>query len=443
MREKAALLGVMVAAIMLTTGSAGAVTYAPVDRPGPPLDVPAAQLAAGLSCPALPAAAQRDVVLLIPGTTVDPDQAFAWNYEAALQAQGIPYCTVTVPNHTDGDIQVAAEYVVHAVRTIRQASGRPVVMLGWSQGASTLPRWALRFWPDIRPMVASLIGLAPLNNTGSVVGNAPCLGGSCIPAAWQQAIGSNFMAALNSGQQTFPGIAYSAIYTRFDDVVTPDFDGGLSRLPPGPNVLNVAIQDVCPADLTDHLGIVASAGGYAVAMPAIQHPGQLPDLNHLAIPQPCVDGAMPYVTPAGFLSGEAGVVAPIPARLLQGTTTAEPPLRCYVTASCPGGAPTQTVVPSTAGTGAGALSRGCADRLSFVLHARRGRHIVRAVVRVSGRPVQTILGKGAARLQIRPPARAKYRITITSVDNRGARRTTERRYRGCSKTRPRHTHRRR
>ncbi|HVX19012.1 MAG TPA: hypothetical protein VHA73_13355 [Acidimicrobiales bacterium] len=312
--------------------------YAPLDQPGPALQVPQRDLDASLRCPANLSAVTRDVVLMIPGTTVDPDEAFAWNYEQALTAEHMPYCTVTVPNHTDGDIQVAAEYVVNAVRVIRSATHRKVILFGWSQGASTLPRWALRWWPDIRPMVASLVGLAPLNNKGSAVATGLCVPGSCIPAGWQQAIGSKFMAALNSRAQTFPGIAYTAIYTRVDDVVTPDVDGSLSVLPPGPNVTNVAIQDVCATDLSDHLLIPASPTAYAIALDAFRHPGEPADLARVRLQQPCLPGTMPHVSPIELLTQTARIAGNVGPRVMQGMVDAEPPLACYVTASC--GAPT-------------------------------------------------------------------------------------------------------
>ena len=339
-RWGAIVLAVLAVGAVLLSGPALAVStvkYAPPDRPGPALSVPATALAASLKCAQPLDSAKRDVVLLIPGTTVDPDQAYSWNYEVALRALGIPYCTVTLPNHTDGDIQIAAQYVVYSVRHIAAGSGHQVVLFGWSQGASTLPRWAIRFWPDVRPMIASLVGLAPLNNIGSVVGNAACVAQTCVPAAWQQAIGSHFMAALDSGQQTFPGIAYTVIYSRVDDVVTPDPTGALSVLPAGPNVTNVAIQDVCPTDLSDHLGMPSSPAAYAVAIDAIEHPGTPADLTRLRPSQPCLPGSMPYVTPTAYISGMLAVAAPIPQRLLIGDVPAEPPLDCYVYARnvCP------------------------------------------------------------------------------------------------------------
>ena len=321
--------------LLAFAATAGAITYAAIDHPGPALDVPSSLLAESLSCTSGLNAAKRDPVLLIPGTTVDPSEAYSWNYEKALAAQGIPYCAVTVPNHTDGDIQVAAEYVVYAVRYMHATSHHQVVMFGWSQGASTLPRWALRFWPDIRPMVASLVGLAPLNYTGSVVASAACAGGSCVPAAWQQAVGSHFMAALDSRQVTFPNIAYTVIYTRDDDVVTPNVNGQLSILPAGPNVTNVATQSICPTDLSEHLTLIASPAAYAVAINAIDHPGHPADLAEVHASQPCLPGTMPGVDPSDFVGEEAHIVADVGPRLLEGMVDTEPALKCYVTASCP------------------------------------------------------------------------------------------------------------
>jgi triacylglycerol esterase/lipase EstA (alpha/beta hydrolase family) len=328
-------LAAAVLCVFALPASANAITYAPIDHPGPRLDVPTALLTESLSCTSTLGSATRDPVLLIPGTTVDPPEAYSWNYEKALAAQGIPYCAVTAPNHTDGDIQIAAEYVVHAVRYMRATSHHKVVMFGWSQGASTLPRWALRFWPGIRPMVASLVGLAPLNFTGSVVASAACAAGSCVPAAWQQAVGSQFMAALDSVQVTFPKIAYTVIYTRNDDVVTPDVNGDLSVLPAGPNVTNVAIQSICPTDDSDHLTLVASPAAYAVAINAIDHPGHPADLAHVHVGQPCLPGTEPGVDPSDFVGEEAHIAADVGPRLTEGMVDKEPPLKCYVTATCP------------------------------------------------------------------------------------------------------------
>ncbi|MCW2580009.1 MAG: Lipase, partial [Blastococcus sp.] len=100
--------------------------FAPVDRPGPRLSVPAEQLTASLSCSGSLKKAATDPVLLVPGTTVTPEVNFAWNYQRAFTAQGRPWCAVTLPFDATGDVQVAGEYVVHALRTMSKQSGRQV-----------------------------------------------------------------------------------------------------------------------------------------------------------------------------------------------------------------------------------------------------------------------------------------------------------------------------
>lgn len=314
--------------------------YAPIDHPGPPLSVPTAVLAAALACSQSPTTASRDVTLFVPPTVFDPSEAYGWNYELALRARHWPYCTVTMPDHTDGDIQISAEYIVYAVRHLYALSHRQVVLFGWSQGASTSPRWALRWWPDVRPMVASLVGLAPVNEGGSNTVSGYCVY-ECVPAAWQQVRRvdgqpPHFMEALNSVRQTFPGIAYTDIYSLTDEVaglnvVTP----AVSPLPPAPNVLDVAVQQICPLLPVEHLDIPASSAAYAVAILALSHPGQLPELRDIDRSTVCTQPFMPYVTAASFVSHEAAFAAVIPGRLTSGEVTREPPLRCYVTASCP------------------------------------------------------------------------------------------------------------
>lgn len=328
--ERVADAGVVAAGRDATSAHLDESPYALVDRPGPALRVSRDALDASLRCPAALDAVDQPVVLLIPGTTVTPQEAFEWNYARAFAAEGIPYCMVTVPEHTNGDIQVAAEYVVDAVRNIHAATDHRVILLGWSQGASTLPRWAIRFWPDIRPMISDLIGLAPLNNAGSLVADALCLPGACIPAGWQQRNGSAFIDALNSRQPVFDDIDYTVIYSRVDTVVTPNLDGGLSVLPEGPNVTNVAISDVCPTDLSEHLLIVASPVAWAFALDAIRHPGEPADPTRVVAPALCAPGLMPHVSPIDVLLQEVRIAANVGPRVLEGQVSAEPPLADYV-----------------------------------------------------------------------------------------------------------------
>jgi hypothetical protein len=323
--------GLWIALSLALLGAAPArADYAPLDQPGPKLSVPRAQLDRSLRCPGALGKAGRPVVLLVPPTVFDPPDAYGWNYEPALDQAGIPWCAVTVPNHTDGDIQVAAEYVVHAIRVVRRRSHHRVILFGWSQGASTLPRWALRFWPDARRKVISQVGIAPLHNRGSIVATGACAVGSCVPAAWQQAVGSQFMAALNSRAQVFANIAYTALYTRYDDVVTPDLDGALSQLPPGPNTTTIALQDVCPTDASEHLTIPASNTAWALALDAFQHPGQPASVKRIDTAKVCADRTMPGADDSTYALEEAHIATLVGPHLLEGQVGAEPKLAPYV-----------------------------------------------------------------------------------------------------------------
>src|SRR5205823_14139011 len=138
-------------------GSASAqARYAPVNQRGPKLEVPRKTLRAALRCTPSVSTDAREPILLVPGTTLTPEENFSWNYERALDALALPYCTIELPGKAMGDIQVAGEYVVYALRRMSHFEGkgkaRKVQIIGYSQGGM-VPRWALRFWPDTRKLV--------------------------------------------------------------------------------------------------------------------------------------------------------------------------------------------------------------------------------------------------------------------------------------------------
>jgi triacylglycerol esterase/lipase EstA (alpha/beta hydrolase family) len=303
--------------------------YAPLDRPGPALSVPAATLAASLHCNGPLTRRGPAPVLLVPGTTMDPQVGFSWNYERAFDRLGRRWCAVTLPFDATGDIQVAGEYVVHAVRTMSRASGQQVDVLGWSQGGM-VPRWALRFWPDTRALVDDVIGLSPSNH-GTAVADVACQL-SCNPSFWQQRSISAFIAALNSGAETFAGISYTVAYTRLDQVVVPNAgprpSSGLTT--GGGAVATIATQDVCPANTADHFAIGSyDAVGYAIAMDALTHPG--PAVPARIARSVCLQPFQPGVDPATFATDYAAFVAY--AGDSDGNAAdvpAEPPLKPYV-----------------------------------------------------------------------------------------------------------------
>ncbi|MHB8694432.1 MAG: lipase family alpha/beta hydrolase [Solirubrobacteraceae bacterium] len=304
-----------------------------MDQPGPPLTVGEHQLAAALTCSPTVGHSAAEPVLLVPGTGMTFQAFYAWNWANELTRLGIPWCGVSPPYRQLGDTQVAGEYDVYAIRTLYHRSGnRKIAIIGHSQGGMQ-PRWALRFWPDTRAMVADDIGIAPDNqgtaNGRTIVDSCSPLG-ECPLNFWQAATGSHFIAALNSGRQMFDGIDYTVIYSTSDSVVLPG-DTPLSG--PG-SYRRIALQSICPADVSTHFQDGSTDPvGFALALDAITHPGPA---NPSRIPASvCAEGLIPGLTPAAATIGavqagasviEAAAGAPL--------SRAEPPLACYVTASC-------------------------------------------------------------------------------------------------------------
>jgi triacylglycerol esterase/lipase EstA (alpha/beta hydrolase family) len=323
-------------------GSALAADYAPVDHPGPALSVPRATLEKAVNCTADVGAGKREPILLVPGTDLTPGPNFSWNYERALSALHFPYCTVELPAAATGDIQVAGEYVVYAIRRLHALSRLKVQIIGYSQGGM-VPRWALRFWPDTRALVDDDVGL-DASNHGTTDADATC-GPSmpCQASNWQQRsqAQSRFMMALNSRQETFPGISYTEVFSHADEVVVPNFDttGSSSVHGDGGEITNVAVQDICPNDTSDHLAMGSyDPVGYALAIDAVTHPG--PASAARISSAVCAQPFQPGVDPATFATDYAGFLNAI----AQGMNNAqklpaEPPLKCYVFAACPAAAP--------------------------------------------------------------------------------------------------------
>jgi hypothetical protein len=275
--------------------------FAPVDRPGPALSVPAATLEGALACTAN-VSRGRQTVLFVPGTTVNPREDYSWNWFRALDRLGRPYCAVTLPFNTTGDTQIASEYVVHAIRSIFATTERKVQVIGHSQGG-TEPRFALRFWPDLRNKVDDYIGSAATNHGSSLIRGlcAP----SCTPALWQQIDGSDYVQAMNSHQETFAGVSYTAIYTWFDQFVQPNLDDtGTSSLRGPGDITNVATQDVCPANTAEHIAVgTYDPVAYALAMDALTHPGPA---DPARIPASvCKEVFMPGIDPRTFAANLA------------------------------------------------------------------------------------------------------------------------------------------
>ncbi len=408
---------VVLAGLGATPAAAADPVFAPVDRPGPPLSVPAAKLDGALLCSPSLASTKRAPVLLVQGTGATAKDNWSWTYEPALDKLGIAWCQVDLPENATADVQVAGEYVVHAIRTMHARAGRRIAIIGHSQGGM-VPRWALRFWPDTRTMVDDLIGFAPSNHGTTQAG--PTCNGGCSAANWQQSDTSNFMKALNSFQETFKGISYTSIYTRTDEIVQPNQNAqtGSSSLRTGDGArTNVATQDVCPNDVYEHLSIgLVDPVAYALAVDALDHDGPAePKRIPLTV---CAQALHPGINPATFATDAAAAAADY-AAYQSASIPAEPPLACYTLASCAASTPTAPV------------RRACTSRRRFVVHVPRLRAVT---VTLGGRPLR--LQRRAGRLTVLVDLRGRkagaVTLTIRGRTASGRTVTQTRRYRPCA-----------
>lgn len=310
----------MLGVLATPTGSAQAADT------GPRLTVTAAKAARALSCtgPIRPGA--RPPVLFLHGTTSNPTADWSWNWVRVFDARGWGHCELTLPDSGNADIQIAAEYVVRAIRTMSARAGQRIDVVGHSQGGMIV-RWALRFWPDTRADVDDVVGLASSNH-GTAVFDAQCTLGVCSAANWQQRRGSAFLAALNTGPETFPGISYTQISTTFDEVVVPSTSAWLKAPAGDPMVLNTSVQAVCPLEVVDHFGMSYSNGAWLIGLDALTHrgPASLARISRAT----CARLLMPGVDPVTFPVHAALALAQTArSSLVTPQLRAEPALRAY------------------------------------------------------------------------------------------------------------------
>jgi len=356
-----ALAGLMCAATLAggISSAEAAATYAPLDRPGPALTPTAAELDASLTCTDSVDDATTDVVLLSPGTATTSVESFGWNWEPALDQLGIPWCAMDLPEQALAPIDVAAQYIVHAIRTVSARSGRKVDILGWSQGGMSM-RWSLRFWPDTRELVDDVIGFAATNHGTKRGSTGQCAQTGCRAATFQQAADSEFVKALNSSTETFAGISYTNIYSRFDELVVPNTGPAncISCLSIGDGeIANIQTQQLCPLDVSDHVLIGISIATYAIVVDALKHDG--PAVLSRIPRSGCLKLIMPGVTdPAAAkallpsLYAAIGTLAiapgPLPNPVVKAPVLyAEPTVPCYAFATCESAAPEADAEPAT------------------------------------------------------------------------------------------------
>ncbi|GAB2732138.1 esterase/lipase family protein [Kitasatospora kifunensis] len=214
-----------------------------------------------------PSSAHPRPVVLVHGTFANGSVNWL-TIAPALAAQG--YCVYALTYGAEPGVPLlraiapvadSAQQLSTFVDGVLAATGAGQVdIVGHSQGGM-MPRYYLKF-DGGAAKVHTLVGLAPSNHGTTLDGlttlaqsfpGAQQIVASACPACADQEVGSAMLAQLNAGGDTMPGVDYTVIATKYDEVVTPY----TSQFLTGPNVHNVLVQDLCPANVPDHVLMAA------------------------------------------------------------------------------------------------------------------------------------------------------------------------------------------
>jgi len=239
-------------------------------------------------------------VILVHGTF--GDMTVSWNLVSpALKAAGYCVFALDLVRRGMAPIDRSADKLAAFIDAVRTRTGAPAVSLvGHSQGGM-LGRYVARFRGKLT-VIDDIVGLAPSSH-GTTNPLAPGAGLLC-PACAEQVAGSAFMRRLNAPPEAPPPPSYTVVSTRYDEVVTPYTSQALQ------GATNVVLQDRCPADVTEHVGIVYDPVALQWVMNALGRPGPA-DPAFVPVCRDAARSALPFAfvarRRAAFGGDEAGV----------------------------------------------------------------------------------------------------------------------------------------
>jgi triacylglycerol esterase/lipase EstA (alpha/beta hydrolase family) len=177
---------------------------------------------------------------------------------------------------TDDIRQSGLELAAEVDRVLAETGAPKVILIGHSQGGGILPVYYINNLDGV-DKVSQLIGIAPSNHGTDASGligvrEFPILGplltafaNALGPALLQQTVGSEFQQEVYGNGDTRPGVLYTTIASKNDEVVTPYTQQALS----GANVTNIVIQDLYPGLPAGHLGVTLSPQVWSVVLDAL------------------------------------------------------------------------------------------------------------------------------------------------------------------------------
>ena len=269
------------------------------------------------NAPCTPSAAHPYPVVLVHGTFANEN--FTWQALAPMLANA-GYCvfglnygatssTTTFGDHSYGidRIETSASQLAHLVDQALSWTTEPdgthatqVEIVGHSQGGM-MPRYFIEHAWNCGALVTTaygtgcteddasgiagsarvhmLVGMAPSNHGADAYGLVPIFERLFGANTWtfpeqscgacgEQEAGNPFLTALNGPDgslEAAPGVLYYVLESEFDEVVTPapnPITAALGQWPsaylhgPAAQVDDVRLQDQCPTDAVEHIGIV-------------------------------------------------------------------------------------------------------------------------------------------------------------------------------------------
>lgn len=215
-----------------------------------------------------PSAAHPVPVVLAHGTygnMTDYLGYLSWS----LWASG--YCVYSLDYGQNGTGSIptsAGQLKTFVDRVLTSTGATKVSIVGHSQGG-TMARYYVKNLGGAAKVV-DLVAIAPPNHGTSNTGiTARIVGYPICTACTQLLTGSSFLTSLNAVDETPGAVSYTNIVTKVDKVVTPYTSGYLS----GPNTTNVTIQNLCPADVVDHIHLPEDPAVIRVVLNALYYSG--------------------------------------------------------------------------------------------------------------------------------------------------------------------------
>ncbi|WP_245716669.1 esterase/lipase family protein [Nocardia mikamii] len=183
------------------------------------------------------------------------------------------------------DISSQTTELAAFVAMVRGITGAPqVIMLGHSTGGNVIRELVQRHPETVARVVtvgtpyrgSTFSGLPTMYPFYGALGmNGPETAAEIYgPAGAEQAPGTPTLYGLNAGGETRPGISYTAIASRTDEVITPPETALLSE--PQDGNRNVWIQDGCPGLQVGHAELLSDPRAVAVITAAVSGAPSLP-----------------------------------------------------------------------------------------------------------------------------------------------------------------------